>query len=324
MAKQTRKSQVGAIAPNFREGSRSEYLALYVLSSFGTAVAVPHQEDHGIDFYCTLTERDGQRAWAKASYTVQVKSRLSPWAFNSRKSVEWLLKHPLPLFLGIVNKKESRIRIYYTAPRFCTWTLGKLPNSLQMIPTLETQGFTPRWNAEYKFPMAPILDIEIARLGIDSYWDNARKVLEFWVDNENDNLARIRSGLLMVELPYEYRTNSMPGGGIEQQWLAAPPQDLLDSGIRHLSECLDCMGSQFHRLGEFVTAVEIGLLYRHMHQTLSVFSSDSNGTGMLKILFSELFNKLPKDKRTYAFAGIDEIQMRLEGVLKDIFGPQPA
>jgi hypothetical protein len=51
---------VGSIA-NLHEGSRSEYLAQFVFSSFGTAIPVPHQEDSGLDIYCTLLERDGQR-----------------------------------------------------------------------------------------------------------------------------------------------------------------------------------------------------------------------------------------------------------------------
>jgi len=53
---------VGSLAYNLHEGSRSEYLAQYVFSSFGTAIPVPHQEDSGIDIYCTILEREGQRA----------------------------------------------------------------------------------------------------------------------------------------------------------------------------------------------------------------------------------------------------------------------
>ena len=41
---------VGSFAFNFHEGGRSEYLALFVFSAFGTCVHVPRQEDHGIDF----------------------------------------------------------------------------------------------------------------------------------------------------------------------------------------------------------------------------------------------------------------------------------
>ena len=39
---------------------RSEYLAQFVFSSFGTAIPVPHQEDTGIDLYCTLLEQQGK------------------------------------------------------------------------------------------------------------------------------------------------------------------------------------------------------------------------------------------------------------------------
>src|ERR1700732_1166913 len=107
-------SATGSIAPNFHEGTRSEYLAQYVFSSFGTAVAVPHQEDHGLDLICTLTERVGQRAWATASYTVQVKSDLQPWVFESKSSVEWFVKYPLPFFLCVVKKTEGALHVYHT------------------------------------------------------------------------------------------------------------------------------------------------------------------------------------------------------------------
>ena len=50
---------VGSLARGFHEGSRSEYLAQFVFSSFGTAIPVPHQEDTGIDLYCTLLEQGG-------------------------------------------------------------------------------------------------------------------------------------------------------------------------------------------------------------------------------------------------------------------------
>jgi hypothetical protein len=47
-------TMTGAIAANLHEGSRSEYLAQFVFSSFGTSITVPHQEDSGLDIYCTF------------------------------------------------------------------------------------------------------------------------------------------------------------------------------------------------------------------------------------------------------------------------------
>jgi hypothetical protein len=41
--KKKRLSMTGSLAKGFHEGSRSEYLAQFVFSSFGTAIPVPHQ-----------------------------------------------------------------------------------------------------------------------------------------------------------------------------------------------------------------------------------------------------------------------------------------
>ena len=75
----------GTIAVNFHEGSRAEYLAQYLFSGFGTSIPVPHQEDSGIDFYCTMTEKLGRLAWPRAYFTVQVKSTDAPWELNGRE-----------------------------------------------------------------------------------------------------------------------------------------------------------------------------------------------------------------------------------------------
>ena len=64
----------GAIGPNLHEGSRSEIIADYLLSSWGTVTPVRRQDDHGLDLYCTLTERAGQRAFVTDYYSIQVKS----------------------------------------------------------------------------------------------------------------------------------------------------------------------------------------------------------------------------------------------------------
>ena len=71
---------IGSLAANFHEGSRSEYLAQFVFSSFGTAIPVPHQEDTGLDIYCTLLEPVGQRAWprALAALPLHPLARLTP------------------------------------------------------------------------------------------------------------------------------------------------------------------------------------------------------------------------------------------------------
>src|SRR6266496_2825559 len=133
-------SMAGSIAANLHEGSRSEYLAQFVFSSFGTAVPVPHQEDTGLDIYCTLLERDGPRAWPRAYYSVQVKSTMERWIFGSPDSVRWIIEHPLPIFLCIVLKAEARILLYHTTPRFAAWILPLHKHGSEMIPGRETRA----------------------------------------------------------------------------------------------------------------------------------------------------------------------------------------
>ena len=161
-------SMTGSIAANFHEGSRSEYLAQFVFSSFGTAIPVPHQEDSGLDMYCTLLERDGQRAWPRAYYSVQVKSTMAPWVFGSPESVRWIIEHPLPIFLCIVQKPEARILVYHTTPRFAVWALPTHPNRLELIPGTDTKSNTVDagdWSTGDTFNLkAPILNFTIQKV----------------------------------------------------------------------------------------------------------------------------------------------------------------
>ena len=74
-------SVTGSLARNPHQGSRTEYLAQYVISGLGSAVAVPHQEDSGIDLYCTLGTPDPEqyrRLVCRHPFYVQVKSTSTP------------------------------------------------------------------------------------------------------------------------------------------------------------------------------------------------------------------------------------------------------
>jgi hypothetical protein len=94
-------SMTGSIAANLHEGSRSEYLAQFVFSSFGTAIPVPHQEDSGLDIYCTLLERDGQRAWPRAA-AGRLGLRMRSGMASARKA-----DAPLPpgIMLGLMIRR---------------------------------------------------------------------------------------------------------------------------------------------------------------------------------------------------------------------------
>jgi hypothetical protein len=202
-------SMAGSIAANFHEGSRSEYLAQYVFSSFGTAIPVPHQEDSGLDIYCTLLERVGRRAWPRAYYSVQVKSTMEPWVFRGEESVRWLIEHPLPIFLCIVQKSEARLLVYHTTPRFAAWAVLQRPKRLVLIPGLESQAETVKWATGDTFLLkAPILNFTVQQVLDPGFRSRVAEVLKFWIDYDVENLSRIKNGIPQFRVPHEYKTNS--------------------------------------------------------------------------------------------------------------------
>src|SRR5215471_5851602 len=216
LGKKQRGSSVGSLATNPHEGSRSEYLAQYVFSSFGTAIPVPHQEDTGLDMYCTLLERVGRRSWPRAYYSVQVKSTMEPWIFGSPESVRWIVEHPLPIFLCIVLKSEARILVYHTAPRFAAWILPLHKERLELVPGLETKPRTieTSWEIGSSFELkAPILNFTIQEALDDAFRARLAAVLKFWIDIDMENIFRIKCGNHNFQAPYEYETNCAEGKG---------------------------------------------------------------------------------------------------------------
>jgi hypothetical protein len=207
--KTAKPRSVGALAANLHEGARSEYLAQYVFASFGAANAVSQHEDHDIDFHCTMTETVGKRAWPRHHFTVQVKSTMSPWCFESAESVRWLIEHPLPILLCVVDKTRARLRLYHTMPRYFVWATRELPPSVRLFPKDGAEGESTKWEEGSDFSLsAPIVDRTVDDLLNRSVWRETRAVLEAWLLADELNLARYTMRLPMFSMPYKYATNS--------------------------------------------------------------------------------------------------------------------
>lgn len=206
-------NQSGSIAANFHEGSRSEYLAQYLFSSFGTSVPVPHQEDAGIDMYCTITERVGRLEWPIVHYTVQVKSADGAWVFASEDSVRWLLAHPLPLFLCVIDKKDARLRVYQTSPRLL-FGHGDMPEEVTLTPERITDGVAFKWTPPAAVSLsAPIVDFTVSQLLNEANRKLAGDCIKRWAQIDAANIRRRANGLNVVEMPSHYKTNEVPVPG---------------------------------------------------------------------------------------------------------------
>jgi hypothetical protein len=67
----------GITTRNYREGFRSEYIAHYVFSAFGTSVPVTVGNDIGIDLLCNLTDFDGTVITVKSTSLARYSRNLA-------------------------------------------------------------------------------------------------------------------------------------------------------------------------------------------------------------------------------------------------------
>jgi hypothetical protein len=260
-----KKSGPGSLAFNFHEGSRSEYLAQYVFSSFGTAVTVPHQEDTGLDIYCSLLEQEGRLAWPRAYYSVQVKSTMDPWVFNGRNSVRWFIEHPLPILLCIVQKAEARILVYHTTPRFSLWTMPELPERFEVILGTETQAVTGQWPWIGPCTLAaPILNFTIKDILDEDFRSEVKNVLQFWIDFDVENLVRIKNGIQQFKVPYDYETNKAKLTGMATQGNWRFREDTFPLAKDRLTELLWLVATHSDYTEDMVSAVVYAMALRQL------------------------------------------------------------
>lgn len=131
---------------NWREGDRSEYLAVYMFSAFGLVTAVPRQEDIGFDLVCSIADREKGRLSFNNQYLVSVKSLSSPNInlFPTGKDDEellhfkWLFTQELPLLLSVVDKENEELRIFSTLPVwFLLYENMKDCGSVSLLPRID-------------------------------------------------------------------------------------------------------------------------------------------------------------------------------------------
>ena len=254
----------GSYAPNLHEGSRSEYLAQYVFSMFGTSVPVLHQEDYGLDLHCTLSEREGQRARPVAYFSVQVKSIDGPWEFDDAGSVKWLVEYPAPLLLCIVDKAKARLSIYQTLARFGAAVRMELPAQLRLLPGAAGQGRALSWDREGNSELGPpILQFIIADLMDDALFTQYRDVLRFWVVCDQQNIWRYQAGMWSVSVPSRYITNELPGGGRFRYLLNYATEEIRSKAENSASELEEWPGPLMLAADDRVGALLAALMLRH-------------------------------------------------------------
>ena len=143
--------QIGSLAHNFHQGARSEYLAQYVLSVFGTAIPVPRPEDTGIDLYCAIGREIGKRLLIEHYYIVQIKSDKKDIIYTPEDSTKWILSQKYPFIICIVDKKKGLIELYQTiqlARLFPEENIRKLIKLAQIWLNKNKVPFNSKWQID--------------------------------------------------------------------------------------------------------------------------------------------------------------------------------
>lgn len=200
-----------SIAKNAQEGSRSEYLAQYALSSFGTSIPVPHPEDSGIDLYCTLGRRVGKRFLVENHYLVQVKSNKDPISYNGIDEIKWLLSHKYPFLICIVNKKDARLEIYQTISLATLAAKNNIERITFQLKEPDSGDIFPDHlnNTEIEIYLgSPIVRFSTSNFTDSKFNKEICDTLKSWIELDQENIELKSTGLSLYRLPLEWKTNN--------------------------------------------------------------------------------------------------------------------
>jgi hypothetical protein len=311
-----RQGAVGAVASNLHEGSRSEVLADYLFSAWGTVSPVRRQDDIGIDLHCALTERVGWLGRVTDYYSVQVKSTDDSWKFGDSESVKWLVQYPQPLFLAHVEKKLGVVRVFHVAPRFTVGLFPPLPSSLELTMEDTDDGSSVQWTDNTQFSLsAPILRVGIEDLLDKTRMTALRSIFQAWVRIDWENCSLFRHGLLRYRMPSSYKTNELPSRAIVEMGLAVPGLEHIARGILNAAESAECRGGQLGRLEDRKAALFAAFYVDHLVRTYKdAFQGEARWTGGrlpadLGMIVTRGLNNALKGSESprYLYEGLDSV-----------------
>ena len=202
---------------NLRLGDRSEYLGQYFLSAMGVSVLVPRPEDIGFDYFCSLQRKHGRRLTFHSPFNVQMGSvsdekltkefvygGLTDHEDPAKRvhrawEIDFLRDQRLPFFVGTIDKKNHRFRLYSTSAMW--FVLRRVPviGEIEFVPdathdpireSADGEITAPAGNLpRFKVPLGPpVVDITITDLGTPKF-DAAATAMEYAVAMEHRNLV---------------------------------------------------------------------------------------------------------------------------------------
>jgi hypothetical protein len=209
---------------SFRQGDRSEYLALYALSRVAFVTPVPRQEDVGVvDFRCVLARHEGRRDIPKGTFNVQVKSRGSTLGLNEGE-IRWLSTNmDSPLFMCVVDKKNMTIALYSCQHVWSALFYRMHPRAIRLLP----KKTGPNGVRYVHYPLDigdPVVDMDgefdvflgqpVIEMSVDDFEtraDDVCGILDAWIKLDRFNVALMRLGRPAAWAYTSWNPNGQPG-----------------------------------------------------------------------------------------------------------------
>lgn len=155
------------------------------------------------------------------------------------------------------------------------WTFDEEWDYLRLAPTKEVKGERIRWGGGSEFSLgAPILDFHIDSILDDDFIAESAKCLKSWVDIDNRNLTRVRTGIRKFVFPYEYVPNEPPQMSKTVHYLKKVREEATDDQyseiLPYLREALQVVIAEHHKQGDVEGAAKVVLAYLHVFRSLNV------------------------------------------------------
>ncbi len=220
---------------NVRKGDRAEYITQGIFSALGYSLQILRQEDFGIDFLCTLTEKNKIVSYPTRSFTVQLKTNYNNIVISTdRKKYKWLFENYLPFFICVFNDTQNRVDFFSTS--LLNHYLIKNPsNAVKISFHLQSgKGYSElnlpshkQKNKIFKIDLGrPFLSIAINELVKNNIVEERKCIIEKVLKVEYENIVYRNLQLPFMRWLHKYRTNK---GKITFGWAHYSDERIINS-----------------------------------------------------------------------------------------------
>ena len=271
---------------DFRQGDRSEYLAIWALTRIAFVTPVPRQEDFGVvDFKCVLGKdveylsgkRQIREVHPKGTFSLQVKSSGTKKLNLNARQIEWISTNmDCPLFICVVDRKAAKIKLFSCVNIWSALFLRMHPQKITLVlgkhgpsgePYVHHPGHSGHRAVDVEGTFDVFLGPPVIDIGISEFEEQADlmfSILNMWIKLDRFNVALMRFGRAATVEFESWRANEVPRAAKWQRTFHRPVNQhgLLDK----ICPLLESLRLSYERFGPNERASKIASLLRSFEQ----------------------------------------------------------